>query len=1188
MRALNYPGFLEITGIFYFAGTMSVHRRHSRALPIRAFGFLSSLVIRHLDLPSAVTGLVVVFTASSCFGSTNLHTTWLWHVHQPIYWPDRRVSGSDHYETAWDTIQQQNAGRNHPSPEVLNNIFGLADRVAAYQSRPRDALNNLLGYANAGAQMSYSGALMENVQSLGAAGQLGYSSAWYSGNQQARAWQTSSGKPRLDLLNFTYHHALAPLLSDETLEMEIRIHQRQMELLWGTNPPTSRGYFPAETCFTERMIPVLNRVGIAWTVVGNNHLTRSCADFPLVTGSGGENCDLPNLADQLNPPQGASNYKRISIERGCAPSAAMPFAFQVHYARYVDPNSGIDSRIMLVPSDQALGWRDSYSSWDLGLLSDLAARNNPAKPALALFAHDGDNAWSGGYSYYMEWAPNLVSQASSLGYSPSTVEQFLAENPPETNDIVHVEDGGWVFADGDFGSPVFINWHWPPGYSTPGANVVDPSLGTSDKADNWRVIIATENRVKTAQQISGLTPRIDQVRDPGSFGATPNAIELGWHYYLASLDSGFVYYGCHDDECQRAVVAQSNALRNVNPTISGNPSADTTPPTIFPPQRHPWNPGGTNFGVQYGYRLTVATNSDFWVWTYAYDVSGVSNVVLRFRVNGTNPPTSDQFKTYAGGPLAGAWQSSNMTQRVVAPVIGVTPQAIANYYYAKVRGITNAYTDYYVAATDARGNTYNSPIQHVYVGSGQLGSGGSDANTNGCSGRVCVSPAPPTNNAAVTIQFYPSGGPIPTASAYYIHLGWNNWHPVISPDAAMSFNSGSNRWEYVVPVSGSATQLDCVFNDGNNHWDNNNGQDWHFAISPNATPQPPSQPQNLILNPVQTNQINLSWSAASGAEAYIVNRSGAPIAMTTTADFSDSGLATAMPYCYSIVASNSVGFSTPSATICTNTLATQPTNYPPFVLEGAFDSQGFLLGSNGMVLHAALRGSKLYVATWSPGTSGPNDHFIFVSDQLLPSASAPAPWTKAGNIAVATGKPFLASESQNTYVSWYINGVQTNFPCSKSATGSGAMEGTIDLVQAFGAVPDTLYLCAAAYITTNGGGLAAQCPAGSGPNVDPNEFLAIPTIALRDVNGDGKFDRLDPNLDFVLQSIQRLPNVYALTWAAMPGHAYQLSYRDSFSVPWADVVGSLSTAGSLQLSLSFTDAPPSTVSQRFYRVKLLP
>ena len=198
------------------------------------------------------------------------------------------------------------------------------------------------------------------------------------------------------------------------------------------------------------------------------------------------------------------------------------------------------------------------------------------------------------------------------------------------------------------------------------------------------------------------------MRDPGSFSATPNAVELGWHYYLAGLDSGFVYYGCHDDECQRAAVAQSNAVRNVNGILAGNPAGDTTPPTLFPPQRHPWNPGGTNFGVQYGYKLTVATNSDFWVWTYGYDVSGITNVTLQFRINGTNPPTSDQFKTYAGGPQAGPWLTSNMTQRVVAPVIGVTPQYIADYYYAKVRGITNSYVDYYVTR-------HRQPRQHLQV-----------------------------------------------------------------------------------------------------------------------------------------------------------------------------------------------------------------------------------------------------------------------------------------------------------------------------------------------------------------------------------------------------------------------------------------------------------------------------------------
>ncbi len=1125
-----------------------------------------------LWLPSPLTALA----------GTGLHTTWLWHLHQPIYWPDSRGYGTDHYEAAWDTVQQQDAGRQHPNPEVLRDIFGWGDRVNAYQGGPSASLSSISSHLNSGAQISYSGALMENVQSLGAAGQLGYGSGWYLANRNTRTWTTTGRKPRMDLVNFTYHHALAPLLSDETLEMELRIHRRQMEVFWTTTPALSRGYFPTETCFSERMIPILKRVGIDWTIIANTHLARACADFPVVVGSGGENCDLPNRADQLNPAQGAGNYQRISIDRGCSPTQVMPFGFQLHYARYVDPETGAESKMILVPSDQVLGWKDSYSPWSLDLLNPLNARNDPAKPALVMCAHDGDNAWSGGHSYYMEWVQNFASQASSRGYEPTTVEQFLQEFPPAADDVVHVEDGGWVYADSDFGSPIFINWHWPPSYSTSSGNVVDPSLGTSDKADNWRVIIATENRVKTAQQVAGVTPDLDQVRDPGSFSTNPNAVELGWHYYLGSLDSGFVYYGCHGDECHRAVVAQSNAVRNVNGILAGNPSADATAPTLFAPQRHPWNPGGTNFGVQYGYKLTAAANSDFWVWTYGYDVSGISNVTLHFRVNGTNPPTSDQFKTYAGGPLAGAWLTSNMTKRVVAPVIGVTPQYIADYYYAKVSGITNSYVDYYLRGVDNRGNACKSPIQHVWVGANLGGTGGGD--TNGCNGRVCVSPVPPAAGASATIAFSPAGGPLASANSIFIHLGWNNWNPVVSPDGAMSFNSASNRWESTVTIPANTTQLDCVFHNGSGTWDNNSGQDWHFTVS--STPQPPPQPQNLTVTPVQTNQLNLSWSASTGAAAYLVNRGGSPIALTAGTSYPDTGLRINSNYCYSIVASNSAGLSTPSATVCTNTLAAPPTNYPPFVLDGTFNYPGYLLASSGMVLYGALRGTTLYVATWSTGTSGPNDHFILVSDQLLPSATAAAPWAKTGNVAADTSKPFLASESLNTYVAWFQ--APASSLAYKSAADSGALAGTIDLVAAFGCLPTNIYLCAAAYQTADGGILAAQCPAGTAPDIDPGEFFVIPTAALLDNNADGTFDRLDPALGFRLESLEAVGG-YKVKWAAMPGRTYQLVWADTLvGAAWSNLPSSLTTAGPLQLWLSCTDSPPAAVTQRFYRVKLAP
>jgi hypothetical protein len=255
-------------------------------------------------------------------------------------------------------------------------------------------------------------------------------------------------------------------------------------------------------------------------------------------------------------------------------------------------------------------------------------------------------------------------------------------------------------------------------------------------------------------------------------------------------------------------------------------------------------------------------------------------------------------------------------------------------------------------------------------------------------------------------------------------------------------------------------------------------------------------------------------------------------------------------------------------------------------MDGTADFPAYLVASNTMTLYAALRGTRLYVATWSPGTSGSNDHFIFVTDQLLSSATAIAPWTKTGRVAVASTKPYLASESLNTYIAWY--NAPTGSQAFKASANSGQMEGSIDLVAAFGSVPATIYLCAAAYQTADGGALTGQSLPGSGPDLDPNKFFAIPTIALRDNNADGKFDRLDPNLDFTLQTIQQVPSGFALNWSAMPGHAYQVWAASFLNGTWSNLSGASVTSGPLQLSLIYTDALTVTASQRLYKIKLLP
>ena len=52
---------------------------------------------------------------------------------------------------------------------------------------------------------------------------------------------------------------------------------------------------------------------------------------------------------------------------------------------------------------------------------------------LILFAHDGDNDFGGGYSYYMQCVQGFVNQAVSQGYNPTTIQQYLNDFPLDEN-----------------------------------------------------------------------------------------------------------------------------------------------------------------------------------------------------------------------------------------------------------------------------------------------------------------------------------------------------------------------------------------------------------------------------------------------------------------------------------------------------------------------------------------------------------------------------------------------------------------------------------------------------------------------------------------------------------------------------------------------------------------------------------
>ncbi len=102
---------------------------------------------------------------------------------------------------------------------------------------------------------------------------------------------------------------------------------------------------------------------------------------------------------------------------------------------------------------------------------------------------------------------------------------------------------------------------------------------------------------------------------------------------------------------------------------------------------------------------------------------------------------------------------------------------------------------------------------------------------------IDVQPYPVVAGESVTIKYDPSGRMLDGTYQVYIHYGFNDWNPVISPDPAMTWNSVESCWEITVDVSLAANQFDVVFNDGAGTWDNNNGADWHLFVVGGMTEQ---------------------------------------------------------------------------------------------------------------------------------------------------------------------------------------------------------------------------------------------------------------------------------------------------------------------------------------------------------------
>ena len=793
------------------------------------------------DFFRTIFATFIIFNALSIH-SQKIYTTYLWHMDQPVYWADKSKDKPESKQFAEESHRLKMSGQNmypgsaiaHPTNN-LEDIFSKADRVNAYQYTPKTAIQSISSYPDAGAQLSISAGLLENIQSLGAKNQWGYSAGWMNAYNDAYGWKTWDGFPKLDIVNFTYDHALSPLISERTLKKQILAHKYVAHKYYGS---TSKGYWPAEGAFSERIIKVLAECGIEWSIIANSHLARTLSDYVHPYNING-NIEAPNKADVVETT--GVNWFDATID-GRGSRLAVPYSYQAHKAQYVDPKNGQIYKIDVVPMCNYLSYVDGYSGVSAG---EVAQKIEPFStmehPSMVLLAHDGDNAWGGGSSYYNEAVSGFTNGAAAAGYKPTTIQQFLKDNPVPAADIVHVEDGAWVNAENDWGHPQFINWLWPL-YST--SNYRFNPNGWTEDARNWAVITATENYVTMAEDLEGGNLRIDYISDGGS--AATNS-EKAWHFYFGGLNSGFMYYGKAEDMEVKPSMTGNIAIEYAQKVIDANAGTDNTAPSVFIPQRFPYNPGEAGFSPYTGYKK-VSYSSDFHIWTFAYDVSGLTSVILKYRIDldGKNPISSTQNDTYAGGSEVEPWQNIEMTRQPMAadptdPELNffILPKAKADLCYAEIAGIKDKLVDYYVEATDTKGNIFKTPIQHVYIGTGE-GQLPADAN-------VSWTPAKPSSQETITITCKNA------TAASKLHWGVNSWD---APDAtyrpegtiAVSgkavetpFRLTEGKWQVVLGPFNNPAQAVTAVNFVIKHesgWDNNGGSDYLISVSATQTSNP--------------------------------------------------------------------------------------------------------------------------------------------------------------------------------------------------------------------------------------------------------------------------------------------------------------------------------------------------------------
>lgn len=884
-------------------------------------------------------------------------------------------------------------------------------KVQAYQSWPQLVAGEMKSFSGGSGQVhvTMSGAVVNNVNSLVSLQNVpGYSNAnWgQSWRDSFTGLPTTNGFRTLDTIHFTGHHSMGPLVGPDYFLKDL-IYQNvtlAQSYFLGNSFAPSHGFFPTELGFSDRLIPTLAKLGVKWSVIGNNHFSRTLKDYPYAAydATGDTIVSPPNRADLRNTSTvgtwvsaGMAHEQQNIVNK-------YPFASTPHWVRHVDPATGAVTQIAGIPVTQNGSWLEG---WEGSTTVDEYLPYAGIEPRqFFVVAHDGDN--SGGRAGSLDtWRNGHNTTCTGSGYCLG-IDEYLKKHPIPANDVQHVQDGSWVDTRDSSSDPTWYHWHlpfliWKGQFATynqvtgsnlaPKKNLAGLQEGATVSLEygwhylerNFALLQAALNYAKTAEQIwldahpaywSPTTTRDNQVTHGGNqlnpwmmsypvkgdaardYAGGANPAELAWYFLLPAMDSGFGYYDENKDDAIKPVLAMNNSLYFSRQYVTPRLAQDKTGPSVWWPQRYPYNPGSVNASKAEGWTVQHYSK-DFAIYTYAHDVSGIADIQLKVRphlVAGISA-SDDTYKVYdpqamLGKPglsitpgNVGAWQSYAMQMRNLRPSMNgvawnaptqatmqVLPaQETGNLYYTYLSQYRNQLLDYYIEATDSKGNVTRSEIQQVYVGAGTYSKTASGSgyveDTNGTVAGVYPFLVIDTDAPAA-----PSALAAGASTDRSVTLLWNaatdnvgvTGYQVFRNGVLAGTSSGNSFVDSGLSPSTAYAYQVLAFDAAGNQSAKSAVLNVSTKVADTTAPTVPGTP---TASGITSSSLRLSWSAASdnyGVAQYLVLRNGVQVATVSGTVFDDAGLTPATAWTYAIKAQDAAGNVSPfSASLVVSTLA---------------------------------------------------------------------------------------------------------------------------------------------------------------------------------------------------------------------------------------------------------------------------